>query len=195
MEKALLELKGDSSAYKKDVAVAPQRIQPAPVKPNIPTISQAELEKAIIPNVESNTALAPPPPMQKATSMNCKFLNSSKCHPDYPNFSGASLNIGGDKNKMKCDSVGGEKDAKAVCTIGNGKITGVYMIEEGSGYEVSPKAIVVGGGGSGCKLETEVVDGKLKKIIVKEAGQGYSETPVIKIESPNMSNGCYLCCK
>ena len=192
MEKALLDLKGDSSAYKKDVAVAPQRIQPAPVQLNNPTVNRLELEKAIIPNMESQPV---PAPIQKPQSMNCKFLNSSKCHPDYPNFSGASLNIGGDKNKMKCDSVGGEKDAKAVCTIGNGRITGVYMIEEGSGYEVLPKAIVIGGGGSGCKLETEVVDGKLKKIVVKEAGQGYSETPVIKIESPNMSNGCYLCCK
>ena len=192
MEKALLELKGDSSAYKKDVAVVPQRIQPGPVKLNTPTVSTIELEKAIIPKMESQPM---PAPTQKIQSMNCKFLNSSKCHPDYPNFSGASLNIGGDKNKMKCDSVGGEKDAKAVCTIGNGRITGVYMIEEGNGYEVSPKAVVIGGGGSGCKLESEVVDGKLKKIVVKEAGQGYSETPVIKIESPNMSNGCYLCCK
>ena len=192
LEKTLLELKGDSSAYKKDVSVAPQRIQPAPVKLNAPTVSMIELEKAIIPKMESQPM---PTPAQKGQSMNCKFLNSSKCHPDYPNFSGASLNIGGDKNKMKCDSVGGEKDAKAICTIGNGKITGVYMIDEGSGYEVSPKAVVIGGGGSGCKLEAEVTDGKLKKIVVKEAGQGYSETPVIKIESPNMSNGCYLCCK
>jgi hypothetical protein len=196
LEKALLELKGNSGAYKKDVAVAPQRIQPSPVQLNVPTVSKSELEKAIIPKIESQPASVPiPAPTQKLQSMNCKFLNSSKCHPDYPNFSGASLNIGGDKNKMKCDSVGGEKDAKAVCTIGNGRITGVYMIDEGNGYEVSPKAVVIGGGGSGCKLESEVIDGKLKKIIVKEAGQGYSETPVIKIESPNMSNGCYLCCK
>ena len=191
----MLELKGDSSAYKKDVAVAPQKIQPAPVQLNIPTVNRVDLEKAIIPKMESQSMPAPPAPTQKPQSMNCKFLNSPKCHPDYPNFSGASLNIGGDKNKMKCDSVGGEKNAKAVCTIGNGRITGVYMIEEGSGYEVAPKVVVVGGGGSGCKLEAEVVDGKLKKIVVKDAGQGYSETPVIKIESPNMSNGCYLCCK
>ena len=191
LEKAIIELKGNSSDYKKDVAVAPQRLQPAPVKPNVPTITPAELEKAIIPAVESQPALA----QQKAPSMNCKFLNSQKCHPDYPNFSGASLNFGGDKNKVKCDSVGGEKVAKAICTIGDGRITGVYMIDEGSGYEVSPKVVVEGGGGSGCKLESEVVDGKLKKIIVKERGEGFTGTPSIKIESPNMSNGCYLCCK
>ena len=167
----------------------PQRIQPAPVKSNTPTITPAELEKAIIPTVESQPAPVPAP------SMNCKFLNSQKCHPDYPNFSGASLNFGGDKNKVKCDSVGGEKIAKAICTIGDGRITGVYMIDEGSGYEVAPKVVVEGGGGSGCKLESEVVDGKLKKIIVKQGGDGFTGTPIIKIESPNMSNGCYLCCK
>ncbi len=188
MEKTLLELKGNPTAYKKDVAVAPQRIQPAPMKPNVPTVSTAELEKAVIPNMESLS-------MPKAPSMNCKFLNSSKCHPDYPNFSGASLNFGSDKNKIKCDSVGGEKIAKAVCTIGNGRITGVYMIDEGIGYETAPKAIVVGGGGSGCKLEAEIMNGKLKKIVVKDGGEGFTETPVVKIESPNMSKGCYLCCK
>lgn len=188
LEKAILELKGNSGDYKKDVAVAPQRIQPAPVKPNIPMISPAELEKAIIPTVESQ--LAP-----KAPSMNCKFLNSQKCHPDYPNFSGASLNFGGDKNKVKCDSVGGEKVAKAICTIADGRITGAYIIDEGSGYEVAPKVVVEGGGGSGCKLESVVVDGKLKKIVVKQGGEGFTGTPSVKIESPNMSNGCYLCCK
>jgi hypothetical protein len=188
LEKAILELKGNSGDYKKDVAVAPQRIQPAPVKPNVPTISPAELEKAIIPTVESQ-------PAPKVPSMNCKFLNSQKCHPDYPNFSGASLNFGGDKNKVKCDSVGGEKVAKAICTIADGRITGAYIIDEGSGYEVAPKVVVEGGGGSGCKLESVVADGKLKKIVVKEAGEGFTGTPSVKIESPNMSNGCYLCCK
>jgi hypothetical protein len=190
LEKAILELKGNSGDYKKDVAVAPQRIQPAPVKPNVPTISPADLQKAIIPTVES-----PPAPMPKAPSMNCKFLNSQKCHPDYPNFSGASLNFGGEKNKVKCDSVGGEKMAKAICTIADGSITGAYILDEGSGYEVAPKVVVEGGGGSGCKLESEVIDGKVKKIIVKAKGQGFTGTPSIKIESPNMSNGCYLCCK
>jgi hypothetical protein len=188
LEKAIIELKGNSGDYKKDVAVAPQRIQPAPVKPNVPTISQAELEKAIIPTVESQ-------PAPKVPSMNCKFLNSQKCHPDYPNFSGASLNFGGDKNKVKCDSVGGEKVAKAICTIADGRITGAYIIDEGSGYEVAPKVVVEGGGGSGCKLESEVADGKLKKIVVKLGGEGFTGTPSVKIESPNMSNGCYLCCK
>lgn len=190
LEKAILELKGNSGDYKKDVAVAPQRIQPAPVKPNVPTISPADLQKAIIPTVESLSA-----PMPKAPSMNCKFLNSQKCHPDYPNFSGASLNFGGEKNKVKCDSVGGEKMAKAICTIADGRITGAYILDEGSGYEVAPKVVVEGGGGSGCKLEAEVIDGKVKKIIVKERGEGFTGTPSVKIESPNMSNGCYLCCK
>ena len=107
----------------------PQRIQPAPVKSNTPTITPAELEKAIIPAVESQpahaaAAAATPVP---APSMNCKFLNSQKCHPDYPNFSGASLNFGGDKNKVKCDSVGGEKMAKAIYTIGDGRINSCFI--------------------------------------------------------------------
>ena len=92
-------------------------------------------------------------------------------------------------------SSGGEKVAKAICTIADGRITGVYILDEGNGYEVAPKAVAEGGGGSGCKLESIVADGKLKKIVVKQGGEGFTGTPSVKIESPNMSNGCYLCCK
>lgn len=67
----------------------------------------------------------------------------------------------------------GEKVAKAICTIADGRITGAYIIDEGSGYEVAPKVVVEGGGGSGCKLESVVADGKLKKIVVKQGRRVY----------------------
>ena len=126
-----------------------------------------------------------------SSSMKCKFLSSAQCHPDYPNFSGASI----EGSNMKCDSMGDVVPSKAVCTISNGKISGVYIIHPGTGYKIAPKVEIVGGGGDGAILKAILVDGKVKEVKVMSGGSGFHETPTLKIESPNSSNGCYLCCK
>ena len=126
-----------------------------------------------------------------SSSMKCKFLSSAQCHPDYPNFSGASI----EGSNMKCDSMGDVVPSKAVCTISNGKISGVYIIHAGAGYKIAPKVEAVGGGGNGAILKAILVDGKVKEVKVMSSGSGFHETPVLKIETPNSSNGCYLCCK
>ena len=138
----------------------------------------------------STAPVAVPAPII-ASSMKCKFLNSAQCHPDYPNFSGASI----EGSNMKCDNMGDVSPSKAVCTIGNGKINGVYIIDAGTGYKVVPKIEIVGGGGEGATLRAVLVDGKVKEVKVVSGGSGFHETPILKIESPNSSNGCFLCCK
>ncbi len=137
---------------------------------------------------------APTPASILSSSMKCKFLSSSQCHPDYPNFSGASIELSEGSN-MKCDNIGDVSPSKAVCTISNGKINGVYIIHQGAGYKSSPKVEVVGGGGKDAILKPVLADGKIKEIKVINPGSGFFETPVLKIESPNSSNGCFLCCK
>lgn len=136
-------------------------------------------------------APAPAPAPVISSSMKCKFLSSAQCHPDYPNFSGASI----EGSNMKCDSMGDVVPSKAVCTISNGKISGVYIIHAGAGYKIAPKVEIVGGGGDGAILKAILVDGKVKEVKVMSGGSGFHETPVLKIETPNSSNGCYLCCK
>lgn len=146
--------------------------------------SAKQLEKApIIPT--------PSPAPIISSSMKCKFLSSAQCHPDYPNFSGASI----EGSNMKCDNMGDVELSKAVCTISNGKINGVYIIHPGAGYKVAPKIEIVGGGGEGAILKAILVNGKVKEVKVMNGGNGFHETPVLKIENPNSSNGCYLCCK
>jgi hypothetical protein len=135
--------------------------------------------------------VAPAPAPVISSSMKCKFLSSAQCHPDYPNFSGASI----EGSNMKCDSMGDVVPSKAVCTISNGKISGVYIIHAGAGYKIAPKVEIVGGGGDGAILKAILVDGKVKEVKVMSGGSGFHETPVLKIETPNSSNGCYLCCK
>jgi hypothetical protein len=129
-----------------------------------------------------------------ASSMKCKFLSSEKCHPDYPNFSGASIELSEGSN-MKCDNLDNVSPSKAVCTISDGKINGVYIIDSGAGYKTTPKIEIIGGGGDGAILKPIIVDGKLKEVKILNSGTGFHETPVLKIESPNLSNGCFLCCK
>ena len=134
---------------------------------------------------------APAPAPVFSSSMKCKFLSSAQCHPDYPNFSGASI----EGSNMKCDNVGNVSLSKAVCTISNGKINGVYIIHPGAGYKIAPKIEAIGGGGEGAILKAVLVDGKIKEVKVMNGGSGFHETPVLKIETPNSSNGCFLCCK
>jgi hypothetical protein len=150
--------------------------------------SVKQLGKA--PVIPTPTSASTPSPII-SSSMKCKFLSSAQCHPDYPNFSGASI----EGTDMKCDSMGNVVLSKAVCTISNGKINGVYIIHPGAGYKVAPKVEIVGGGGEGAILKSVLVNGKVKEIKVINGGSGFHETPVLKIESPNSSNGCYLCCK
>ncbi len=137
---------------------------------------------------------APSPANIVPTSMKCKFLSSSQCHPDYPNFSGASIELSEGSN-MKCDNMGDVSPSKAVCTISNGKINGVYIIHPGAGYKIAPKVEIVGGGGKDAILKPILVDGKIKEIKILNEGNGFYETPILKIDSPNSSNGCFLCCK
>jgi hypothetical protein len=137
----------------------------------------------------------PAPASIISSSMKCKFLNSAQCHPDYPNFSGASIQFPEGSTNMKCDNVGEVADSKAVCTISNGKINGVYIINPGAGYKVVPKVEAIGGGGEGAILNAVLVNGKIKEVKVINGGSGFHETPVLKIENPNSSNGCFLCCK
>ncbi len=139
----------------------------------------------------SKAPVIPSPAPVISSSMKCKFLSSAQCHPDYPNFSGASI----EGSNMKCDNLDDVKPCKAVCTISNGKINGVYIINEGAGYKVSPKVEAFGGGGEGAILKAILVDGKVKEVKVMSGGSGFHETPTLKIESPNSSNGCFLCCK
>ena len=200
LEQTLANLKGGNNPnqFKKDLEPLNTKPQPLPLSSNIPTIPPEQLQKHLQeitknPSVEivdkkSESVVAAPAPM------NCKFLNNPKCHPDYPNFSGASIQFP-ESAKMKCDSVGNEKQAKTVCTISNGKINGIYIIDEGDGYSSNPKIEAIGGGGENAKLEAVVNSGKIKDIKIINGGTGFHETPIIKIESPNMSNGCYLCCK
>ena len=183
MEKTLLELKGGDNVdkFKKDLDITNAKIQPVPLEGNKPTIPKEHLENHL-------------KEMSNPNKMQCKFLNSSKCHKDYPNFSGASIQFP-EGAKMKCDALSQQKNPKAISTINKGSINGVYIINAGEGLSDNVIVEAEGGGGEGAELEGIVKDGKLVDIKILKEGTGYYESPIIKIDGGNLSNGCFLCCK
>ena len=208
LEKTVRELKGsgDLEKFKKDVNIPIQKIQSKIPENNEKTLPKTFLDKHID-EINDITTLgakmgqkdAPlssviPASSDKKGSMRCKFLNSEKCHPSYPNFSGASIAFQ-EGSKMKCDSVTDEVMPKAICTINKGKINGVYVINGGSGMTGPPKVEAVGGGGRDTELKAILKDGKVTEIKVINPGEGFYETPEIKMESGSVNNACYLCCK
>jgi len=207
LENTVKELKGNGNLdkFKKDVPIPLQKPQTI-IKENTNSPDTKEVIKKHMEQI-NDIGRGPPvlPPVGnpeasdeiKKNSMgglNCKFLNSQKCHPDFPHFSGASIGFEGGV-KMKCDSAGTEVLPKAVCTISRGKITGVYLINKGSGMDTPPLVETVGGGGTGAKFEAVVRDGLVEDVKVLDGGEGFHETPQIKFQSPNMNDTCYLCCK
>ena len=57
----------------------------------------------------------------------------------------------------------------------------VDVYNSGSGYIDPPSLTVVGGGGSGAKLEAVVSSGKIVRVVVTDPGSGYITTPTIVI--------------
>ena len=159
----------------KEIEPMPQKAQNATVMPMAPIVDKDNLEKNV--------------------SLQCRFLGSEKCDPEFPNYSGASIKSA--DGMMSCNSPGEgqQEQATAVCAIAGGKIQSVYLLNKGKGYSAVPSVKLVGGNGSGCKLEAIVKNGTLQTIKILSKGQNYTSTPDIVIDKPSLNDTCYLCCK
>jgi hypothetical protein len=125
----------------------------------------------------------------------CKFFNSEKCNTEYPVFTGASLGIDG--SSMLCDNTSSNfNEAKVVADIKNNKISNVYVIDSGSGYNNIPIIKIKGGGGHDAKLEAILNNnGSINKVIIINGGDNYTNTPNITILEGKGDSKCFLCCK
>lgn len=70
-------------------------------------------------------------------------------------------------------------------TTGNlsGMITGVDIINRGSGYFDYPNIQIAGGGGSGAEVVGEFEGGELTGVTIVKAGSGYTSVPEFKVYS------------
>ena len=65
------------------------------------------------------------------------------------------------------------------------KITSFSIADAGSGYQVPPKIVISGGGGSGATAEAFIGNGKVTSVKVTNGGSGYLTRPTIQIVGSN----------
>lgn len=82
---------------------------------------------------------------------------------------------------LKLSAAYGGATATAVASIANGTITGVTLVNGGSGYTAPPDVIISGGGGSGAYISASIANGSVSALKVITGGQGYTSTPDIII--------------
>jgi hypothetical protein len=125
----------------------------------------------------------------------CKFFDSQKCNNDYPTYTGASLGIEG--SNMVCDSSDSlSEDASLIAEINNNQVTNVHVIKSGLGYSSVPILKVIGGNGNGAKLFPVLnKKGGIDRVVIKNPGNNYTNTPTIKILQGKGGSKCFLCCK
>lgn len=126
----------------------------------------------------------------------CRFINTPQCSPDFPYYTGANIGVEGGSQMFRCNGPDDGEQADAVASIEGGEIKKAFIVNGGKGYTVAPKVTILGGGGDGAVLETRInpTTGVVVEISVKDGGFGYHSTPTLQLESPGMSNQCYLCC-
>jgi hypothetical protein len=73
-------------------------------------------------------------------------------------------------------------NASFIPQISGGALTGITVVEGGSGY-VSPIITITSGGGSGATAEATVVDGVITSVSVTNGGSGYTSIPNVNVDA------------
>ena len=68
------------------------------------------------------------------------------------------------------------------------EIRKITITDGGSGYTAAPTVEIIGGGGTGAKVQSvQLTNGVVTAITLSSKGQGYTATPTIKISEPTIS--------
>jgi formylglycine-generating enzyme required for sulfatase activity len=79
-----------------------------------------------------------------------------------------------------------QTQAKGLATVANGFVVAVSVTDGGSGYAHAPNVTFVGGGGSGATATAVLSQGSVSQIVVLTAGFGYTNTPSVVIDPPQV---------
>jgi formylglycine-generating enzyme required for sulfatase activity len=74
--------------------------------------------------------------------------------------------------------------ASAFAVIRGGLLSGIVVLNGGSGYLTEPTVNISGGGGTGAIAKAFIDSGRVVEIIVLASGSGYTSAPVIQISEP-----------
>ena len=126
-------------------------------------------------------------------SKKCQFYDG-KCPNGFTSLGSFSL-LG--ESKLLCG--GNDRktvSAKAVATIKNGSVRKIELTEKGIGYKEPPKVIIIGSDNNDNATAKTVIsdNGSVEGISIVYGGSGYTGTPIVKIDDPNISQ-CHLCCE
>jgi hypothetical protein len=76
------------------------------------------------------------------------------------------------------------RQATAVATVTSGFLTGIQVVDGGSGYVTAPAITIIDSTGSGAIAVASVGGGRVTAINVSNAGTGYSAVPTIRVGPP-----------
>ena len=79
----------------------------------------------------------------------------------------------------------GENYTFANVSVSSGQITGIQVTNPGSGYISPPTVTITGGGGSGATAVSNITNGSVTSIQMTNVGQDYTSTPTVIISDPN----------
>jgi hypothetical protein len=69
------------------------------------------------------------------------------------------------------------------------EIRKITITDGGSGYTAAPTVEIIGGGGTGAKVQSvQLTNGVVTAITLSSKGQGYTATPTIKISEPTIAS-------
>jgi formylglycine-generating enzyme len=74
--------------------------------------------------------------------------------------------------------------ATAVAEVVQGFVTSISITSPGSGYVEEPAVILNGGGGTGAVAKAVLTGDRVGRILVLNAGAGYTSSPTVSISSP-----------
>jgi formylglycine-generating enzyme required for sulfatase activity len=84
------------------------------------------------------------------------------------------------------------EQATAYAEVTSGYVTGITVIDGGTGYLSEPRVTLTGGGGTGATARAFVADGRVSQVIVLTAGSGYTDSPSVDVEAPPRPFGVTL---
>lgn len=76
------------------------------------------------------------------------------------------------------------QQATALASIAGGFVSGIAVMDGGSGYSYPPDVWLMGGGGSGASAVALIEGGAVKQVVVVTAGSGYTNPPTVTIAPP-----------
>lgn len=127
------------------------------------------------------------------------FFDDNKCSKDYPNFTGATIEVG---PNQKCNNSNfgnlaniSEMGASAIAEIQNGSIISINVINGGTNMSNDVNIISQEDGTNKGAVAKAITDdnGTIKYVEIINGGEGFVSTP--KIEFTQMRKLCYLCSK